>query len=88
MHLNWTAKIWFEGAQATYLGLQKNQLQAKPWISKELLSKIQQKRKLCRSHYLNGDETEKQIYKNFANKLNKAKTKAKQIYFREQFLNN
>ena len=40
------------------------------------------------SHYLNGDETEKQIYKNFASKLNKAKTKAKQIYFREQFLNN
>ena len=43
---------------------------------------------MYRSHYLNGDETEKQIYKNFANKLNKAKTKAKQIYFREQFLNS
>ena len=66
----------------------QRKLQAKPWITKELLSRIQQKRKLYRSHYLNGDETEKQIYKNFANKLNKAKTKAKQTYFREQFLNN
>ena len=37
---------------------------------------------------MNSNETEKQIYKNFANKLNKAKAKVKQIYFREQFLNN
>ena len=70
------------------LSRKQRKLQAKPWITKELLIKIQQKRKLYRSHYLDGDETEKQIYKNFANKLNKAKTKAKQIYFREQFLNN
>ena len=43
---------------------------------------------MYRSYYWNDGETEKQIYKNFADKLNKAKTKAKQIYFREQFLNN
>ena len=59
------------------LARKQRKLQAKPWITKELLSKIQQKRKLYRRHYLNGDQTTKQIFKNFANKLNKAKTKAK-----------
>ena len=44
------------------LSRKQRKLQAKPWITKELLSKIQQKRKLYRSHYLNGDETDLQKF--------------------------
>ena len=41
---------------------------------KKLLSTIPQKRKSYSSDYLNSDQTTKQIFKNFANKLNEAKT--------------
>ena len=53
----------------------------------KLSSKIQQKRKLHGTHYLIGDETEKKIYKNFANKLNKAKIGAKKN-LKKQFFNS
>ena len=43
-----TTKITFKKAA---------QIQEKPWITAELLSTIQQKRKLYRSHSLNGDDT-------------------------------
>ena len=43
-------------------------LQKKPWLTTELLSSINMKRKLYKTHFLNGNPEQKIFYKKFSNK--------------------
>ena len=51
----------------------KRTLLTKPWITNEILDQIKQKQKLYVTHYVQGMEEQKCIYKRFANKLTKKK---------------
>ena len=53
----------------------KHRLLTKPWITNEILDQIKQKQKLYITHYVQGTEEQKRIYKRFANKLTKKKKK-------------
>ena len=55
----------------------QKRLRAKPWLTKGLLVSIKYKQKLYRSHFLSNDVDKKTYYKQYSNKLNKIKTKAK-----------
>ena len=57
----------------------QKRLRAKPWLTKGLLVSIKYKQKLHRSHFLSNDVDKKTYYKQYSNKLNKIKTKAKKI---------
>ena len=49
----------------------------KPWINSELLKMIKRKQNLYKTHFVNGNESDKQYFKKFANKLTRMKTQAK-----------
>ena len=49
----------------------------KPWTNSELLKMIKLKQNLYNTYFLNGNESDKQYFKKFANKLTRMKTKAK-----------
>ena len=57
----------------------QKRLRAKPWLTKGLVS-IKYKQKLYRSHFLSNDVDKKTYYKQYSNKLNKIKTKAKKRF--------
>ena len=63
-------------------------LQKKPWLTTDLLSSINMKRKLYKTHFLNGNPEQKIFYKKFANKLTKMKTRAKHLYYEKELLNH
>ena len=52
----------------------------KPWINSELLKMIKRKQNLYKTHFVNGNESDKQYFKKFANKLTRMKTQAKRAY--------
>ena len=52
----------------------QKKLKKKPWLSHELLNAIQDKRKMYKMHFLNGNLAQKVLYKRFSNKLTKTKT--------------
>ena len=58
----------------------QKRLRAKPWLTKGLLVSIKYKQKLHRSHFLSNDVDKKTYYKQYSNKLNKIKTKAKKNF--------
>ena len=58
----------------------QKRLRVKPWITKGLLVSIKYKQKLYRSHFLSNDVDKKTYYKQYSNKLNKIKIKAKKIF--------
>ena len=62
-------------------------LQKKPWLTTELLSSINMKRKLYKTYLLNGNPVQKIFYKKFSNKLTKMKTRAKHLYYEKELLN-
>ena len=53
----------------------------KPWINSELLKMIKRKQNLYKTHFVNGNESDKQYFKKFANKLTRMKTQAKRAYY-------
>ena len=52
----------------------------KPWINSDLLKMIKRKQNLYKTHFLNGNKSDKQSFKKFANKLKRMKTQAKRAY--------
>ena len=62
-------------------------LQKKPWLTTKLLSSINMKCKLYKTHFLNGNPVQKIFYEKFSNKLTKMKTRAKHLYYKMELLN-
>ena len=58
----------------------QKRIHRKPWINCELLKMITLKQHLYKTHFLNGNESDKQYFKKFANKLTSMKTQAKRAY--------
>ena len=50
----------------------KSKLMTKPWITKGMFISIRQKQKLSATHYLKGNEIQKEFYKIYANNLPKS----------------
>ena len=69
------------------LSLKRSKLAHKPWISKEILASIQNKQKMCETHFIGGSEIAKTSYKAYANKLTKVKCLAKKLYFHSELEN-
>ena len=46
------------------------------------------KRKLHKTHFLNGNPEQKIFYKKFSNKMTKMKTRAKHLYYENELLNH
>ena len=65
----------------------KQRLHNKPWIAKGILISIQNKQKLHKSHFLEGNHVSKLIYKTYANKLTKVKSLAKKLFFAQKLTN-
>ena len=59
----------------------KKRIHKKPWINSELLKMIKRKQNLYKTHFVNGNESDKQYFKKFANKLTRMKTQAKRAYY-------
>ena len=66
----------------------RKRLQKKPWLTTELLSSINMKRKLYKTHFLNGNPVPKLFNKKFSNKLTKMKTRAKHLYYEKELLSH
>ena len=70
----------------------QKRIQSKPWLTKGLLVSIKRKQKLYRSHFMSHDLEKQQFYKQYSNKLNKIKYKAKKFFyvdlFEECFIHN
>ena len=66
---------------------QKN-LHKKPWLSHKLLKAIKDKPKMYKTHFLNGNSAQKELYKRFLNKLTKMKTRGKRNYFESELQNH
>ena len=66
----------------------QKRLRAKPWLTKFLLVSIKYKQKLYHSHVLSNDVGKKTYNKQYSNKLNKVKTKAKKTFYYYLFKNN
>ena len=56
----------------------------KPWISRGILKSIKTKQKFYLTHFVNGNLEQKQLYKNYANKLTKVKFAAKKLYYQDK----
>ena len=65
----------------------KQRLHNKPWITKGIFISIQNKQKLHKSHFLEGNDVSKLIYKTYANKLTKVKSLAKKLFFAQELTN-
>ena len=63
-------------------------LQKKPWLTIELLSSINMKRKLYKTHFLNGNPVQKIFYKKFSNKLTKMKPAPNIFITKKELLNH
>ena len=66
----------------------KQRLNKRPWITKGILNSIRKKQKIYKTHFLNGDNESRLLYKKFANKLNKTKFAAKKRFLLQQFDQN
>jgi len=56
----------------------------KPWITKGILVSIRKKRIMFKSCFINGDETQKLMFKQYSNKLTKVKSLSKKLYFKNE----
>ena len=63
-------------------------LKLKPWITKGLLVSIKHKQQLYKTHFVNGNSEQKKFYKKYANKLNRIKFAAKQLYYQKVLKNS
>ena len=60
----------------------------KPWITKGILISIPKKNSMCKPHFINGNETQKFIFRQYSNKLTKIKTASKRNYFKVELEKN
>ena len=54
-----------------------------PWKTKGLMTSIEHKQRLYRTHLLKGNSSERQFYKKYANKLTRVKNLSKKMYYKE-----
>ena len=66
----------------------QKKLHKKPWLSHELLKAIEDKRKMYKTYFLNGNSAQKELYERISNKLTKMKTRAKRNYFESELQNH
>ena len=67
---------------------QQNRLNKKPWITRGLMISIRKKQKLFVTHFLKGNDSQKSLYKQYTNKLNKLKYHSKKMYLSREFEEN
>ena len=84
---NFYKRIVDQHAPIKCLSRKKQRLQNKPWISKGILISIRNKQKMYKTHFLQGSNVFKVIYKTYANKLTKVKSLAKKLYIAREFSN-
>ena len=60
----------------------QHRLLKKPWITKRILISLRKKNSMFKSHFINGNETQKFIFRQYSNKLTKIKTASKRNYFK------
>ena len=49
---------------------------------------IKNKQKMCKTHFINGNTSQKQFYKTYANKLTKVKFKSQKLYYQDEHFRN
>ena len=59
----------------------QKRIHKKPWINSEVLKMIKLKQNLYKTHFRNGNESEKQCFKKFANQLTRMKIQATRAYY-------
>ena len=69
------------------LSRRQSKFMLKPWITKDIKISIKKKQKMYKSHYLEGNEVAKLLYKNYANKLSKIKNAENKRYFGSELHN-
>ena len=69
-----------------FLSRRQSKFMLKPWITKSMKISIQKKRKMCKSHYVEGNEVAKFLYQSYANKLTKFKNAAKKAILGANFI--
>ena len=57
----------------------------KPWITHGIFKLIKHKQKLYSTHFIKGDEIQKEFYKKYLNVLTKLKFAAKKVFFHNEF---
>jgi len=66
----------------------EQKLKDKPWITKGILLSIKKKKLIYKTHFYQGNDTHKLIYKKDSNKLTKVKDLSKRRYFKKEINNN
>ena len=66
----------------------QKKIHKKSWLSHEILKAFKDKRKMYKTHFLNGNSAQKELYKHFSNKLTKIKTISKRSYFESELQNH
>ena len=64
----------------------QKRLMTKPLISKGILKSIRKRRSIFNSHFINGNTTQKQFFRQYSNILTKVKNLAKRKYFESELL--
>ena len=66
------------------LSRKEQKVKRKPWITKDIYAMIRRKNIMHKSHDILGNETMKQEYKKYSNKLTKIKSTAKKQYYAKE----
>ena len=66
----------------------KTKIEQEAWTTKDILNSIRKKRKMFKTHFLNGNNKSGLLYKKLANKLNKTKFAANKGFLLRQFDQN
>ena len=69
------------------LSRKKQRLHNKPWITKGVLISIRNKQKMYKTHFLQGSNVCKMMYKTYSSKLTKVKNLAKKLCFAQESSN-
>ena len=77
-------KVIDKHAPLKQLSRKQKKLKIKPWITKDVYAKICTKRRMHKSHYINGNEAMKHEHKIFSNKVTKLKATAKKKLLRRR----
>jgi len=81
-------KVIDKHAPLKRLTCNQQKLKNNPWISKGIYVSIRCKKRMHKTHYIHGDETMKQEYKKYVNKLTKIKSIAKKKYYADELSKN
>ena len=68
------------------LSRKRKRPQQKPWITKGLLVSMKNKQKLYRDCFLNGNDSQKRLFKIYSNKLTRVKNLSKKLYYHDEII--